>query len=137
MAWMAFWCRRWAPRHKSPRTTATLIRVRSEYNGRRGLSWTGGNGLTAIDRQFNHTGRGALSSSPAAGIDIEAEDGVVRNGLFINCEVINNVGPGMGRIGDSADITFQRCTFIGPLTIRCGTQAASAFSGLHHCPANW
>jgi hypothetical protein len=78
------------------------------------LSWTGGNGLTAIDCQFNHTGRGALSSSPAAGIDIEAEDGVVRNGLFINCEVINNVGPGMGAdSGDSADITFQRCTFIG------------------------
>lgn len=99
---------------QSPRTPATLIRVRSEYNGRQGLSWTGGNGLTAIDCQFNHTSRGALSSSPAAGIDIEAEDGVVRNGLFINCEVINNVGPGMGAdSGDSADITFQRCTFIG------------------------
>lgn len=43
---------------QSPRTPATLIRVRSEYNGRQGLSWTGGNGLTAIDCQFNHTGRG-------------------------------------------------------------------------------
>ena len=99
---------------ESPRTPATLINVRSEYNARQGLSWCGGNGLTAIDCQFNHTGRGGFFSSPAAGIDIEASEGVVRNGLFINCEIINNVGVGfLADTGDSADITLQRCTLIG------------------------
>lgn len=99
---------------ESARTPATLIRVRSEYNARQGLTWAGGNGLTAMDCQFNHSGRGAFCSSPAAGIDIEAEDGAIRNGLFINCEAINNAGIGMvADTGDSADITFQRCTFIG------------------------
>ena len=98
----------------SPRTPATLLNVRSEYNARQGLSWCGGNGLTAIDCQFNHTGRGAFCSSPAAGVDIEASDGVIRNGQFINCEFINNVGVGfLADTGDSADITLQRCTLIG------------------------
>lgn len=91
----------------------TLINVNSEYNSRQGLSWIGGNGLTAINCKFNHTGR-IFQSSPAAGIDIEAEYGINRNALFINCEVINNVGVGMvADTGDSSDIQFINCKFIG------------------------
>ena len=94
-------------------TPVTLINVRSEYNSRQGLSWVGGIGLTAVNCQFNHTGR-VFHSSPAAGIDIEAEYGVNRNGLFINCEIINNVGVGIGAdMGDSADIQFINCKIIG------------------------
>lgn len=98
----------------SARTPVTLIQVRSEYNGRQGMSWGGGSGLTAINCQFNHTGRGGVGSSPQAGVDIEAERGAIRNGLFINCEMINNVGLAMGSdSGDSADVFFNGCTFLG------------------------
>ncbi len=98
----------------SPRTSATLINVRAEYNARQGLSWVGGNGLTAIGCKFNHTGKGKFGSSPQAGVDIEASAGAFnRNGLFLNCEMINNGGPNMGAdSGDSADISFMNCTFL-------------------------
>lgn len=94
---------------------ATLINVRSEYNARQGLSWVGGNGLTAIGCKFNHTGRAAFGSSPQSGIDIEASGGAfIRNGMFINCEMVNNVGVGMGAdSGSSSDISFIACTFLG------------------------
>lgn len=99
----------------TPRTPATLINVRCEFNARQGFSWVGGGGVTAIGCKFNHTGRAAFGSSPQAGVDIEASGGaLVRNGLFINCEMINNVGLGMGAdSGDSADVSFINCTFLG------------------------
>lgn len=92
-----------------------------EYNARQGLSWVGGNQLTVKNSKFNHTGRGKFSTSPGGGIDIEAEDGPNRNGLFEDCEMINNAGPAMGAAsGNSADCTFKNCTF-------WGTTAASAY----------
>ena len=92
----------------------TLVNLISEYNARQGLSWVGGRGITAINCKFNHTGKSRFSSSPAAGLDIEAESSVCREGLFLNCEFINNVG--LGVVSDSGDggySTFKNCTIWG------------------------
>ncbi len=91
------------------------------YNGRQGLSWIGGNSLTAIGCKFSYTGRavndslgGPLFSAPGAGIDFEAEASVVRNGVFINCEIFDNAGPGLlAEAGDVRDIRFTNCVTIG------------------------
>ncbi len=102
----------------SPPHPYLLKRVTCEYNGRQGLSWVGGNSLTVIDSKFNNTGRnGIISSAPGAGVDVEAESSVNRNGSFINCEMVNNIGPGMvADSGDSKAITFTNCTFWGTTT---------------------
>jgi hypothetical protein len=98
----------------SPATPMLLDGVISECNARQGLSWVGGIGLTVRNSRFNHTGRARFSSAPGAGVDIEAEDSVNRNGLFENCEFINNTGPGLvADSGDSANITVRDSTFWG------------------------
>lgn len=98
----------------SPQFPQTLINVVSEYNARQGLSWVGGTQLTAINCKFNHTGKSTFSSAPSAGVDIEAEASVCRNGLFINCEMQNNSSNGIvADSGDSADVVFLRCKFVG------------------------
>lgn len=82
----------------SPPTPMTLINVRSEYNGRQGLSWVHGIGLTAINCTFSHTGYAvnvgtgqAVASHPMAGVDIEPYNtGVARRGIFINCRIEHN-----------------------------------------------
>ena len=85
-----------------------------EYNSRQGFSWVGGNDLYVKNCKFNHSGRSKFSSSPAGGLDIEAESGPIRNGVFDSCEFIDNVGLGMGAdSGDSGDCTFKNCTFWG------------------------
>lgn len=86
------------------------------YNGRQGISWTGGNGLYISNSEFSLTGKGNISSSPGAGIDIEPEIGICQNGLFENCKFENNVGPGL--ISDFStiytdNITFNKCYFGG------------------------
>jgi hypothetical protein len=89
--------------------------VVSEYNGRQGLSLVGGTGYDFSNCQFNHTGRSALVSAPAAGVDIEAEgDKTVRDVTFGDCKFVNNVGCGMvAEMGPSREATFARCTFVG------------------------
>jgi hypothetical protein len=90
----------------------TLSNIKCQYNGRNGLSWVGGIGLTVIDSLFNYQGAGAVTSAPASGIDIEAESAVCRDGVFINCQMGGNIGPGMSAAsGDSADMTFIGCSF--------------------------
>ncbi|MEO8762636.1 MAG: right-handed parallel beta-helix repeat-containing protein [Ginsengibacter sp.] len=85
-----------------------------EYNSRQGLSWVGGNQLYVKNCKFNHTGKGKFSSPPGAGVDIEAEVGLVRNGYFENCEFIDNTGNGMvADSGNSGDCFFTGCTFWG------------------------
>lgn len=104
-----------------PSRPKMLINVISEYNARQGLSWVGGIGLTAINCKFNRSGRAInvgtglpLVSAPAAGIDIEAEQAVNRNGVFINCEAINNNNTALvADSGDSADMQFIGCKFGG------------------------
>ncbi|TXC74257.1 hypothetical protein FSZ31_06015 [Sphingorhabdus soli] len=102
-----------AVRSNGARTT--LDNVRSEYNGRQGLSIVGGRGFTIRSSQFNHTGKGGIASAPGSGIDIEAEGGKrVRDLVFDKCEVANNTGAGLvADSGDSEDARFTRCSFIG------------------------
>lgn len=98
----------------SPRYPVTLTDVTSDRNGRQGLSWVGGTALTATRCKFTRTGRGKSSSPPAAGVDIEAEGSVCRNGRFVACEFSDNAGAQMvADSGDSADVQFAGCTFIG------------------------
>jgi hypothetical protein len=98
----------------SPLAPHVMVNIRSEFNGRQGLSWVGGNSLLAVKCAFNHTGRAGLSSSPAAGLDIEAEVSICRNGLFRDCEFIDNNGLGMvADSGDGGYTRFENCTFWG------------------------
>ncbi|WP_162448367.1 right-handed parallel beta-helix repeat-containing protein [Phytoactinopolyspora mesophila] len=109
----------------SPATPHTLSNVVSEYNGRQGLSWTGGRGLTCVNCSFNHTGRGAIRSAPAAGVDIEPESSVTLDGLFIGCDMINNAGWGLNaandQFGEGGHSSFEDCTFWGTTTYSCYT----------------
>lgn len=102
-----------------------ILNGRSEYNGRLGISWIGGNGLFVKNCKFNHTGRAAIFSMPGSGIDIEAElgpfnkdgsygPGKIRNGVFEDCEFVNNTIIGMvADSGDTANCIFKRSTFHG------------------------
>lgn len=97
----------WTGLKVSDTPTPHLLRnIRSEYNARQGLSWVGGRGLTVRDSEFNFTQRGALGSAPGAGLDIEAEDSVCRDGLFINCRFIDNAGCAV--VADSGDGGYTR-----------------------------
>jgi hypothetical protein len=94
----------------------TLVDVECDYNGRQGLSWVGGRGLTAINCRFLRTQRSTsgIATSPGAGLDIEAENSVCRDGHFIDCIFADNGGAGMvADTGDSADVLFTRCQFYG------------------------
>ncbi len=69
------------------------------YNGRQGLSVTGVSGLRAVNCSFSHTGRvvvpslgKALFSNPGAGVDLEPENGFVKNVRFDNCRLVDNAG---------------------------------------------
>jgi hypothetical protein len=99
---------------KTPSQKLKIVNCSFTYNGRQGLSWVGGVGLEAINCKFNHTGRGGITSAPAAGVDIEAEVGIVRDGKFLNCEFVDNNGCGfVADSGPSKDVSFTNCTFWG------------------------
>lgn len=99
---------------RSPQYPVTLTDVVCTGNARQGLSWVGGNRLTARRCRFERTGRGRFASAPGAGLDIEAEGSVCRNGHFTDCRFVDNVGCGLvADSGDSADMLFERCTYIG------------------------
>ncbi len=53
--------------------SVSLLNSSFEYNSRQGLSWIGGNSLFVKNCKFSHTGKGAFSSAPSAGVDVEAE----------------------------------------------------------------
>ena len=102
-----------------PATPHTLTDCTFDYNGRQALSWVGGRGIKALRCKFNHTGRvlidgTPLASAPGAGLDIEAEDSVCRDGYFEDCEFIDNFGCGLvADQGDGGYSRFVRCTFWG------------------------
>jgi hypothetical protein len=91
-----------------------VIHLASRYNGRQGLSITGGRGYDFADCEFSHTGRSAVTSPPGAGVDIEAERPPIRDLSFTRCKFIDNVGAGLvADSGDSADARFSECLFVG------------------------
>ncbi|HYO79545.1 MAG TPA: glycosyl hydrolase family 28-related protein, partial [Thermoanaerobaculia bacterium] len=104
-----------------PDTPVLLERVRSEYNSRLDLAWTGGNGLTAIDSTFAFGGsNGFITTGPASNLDIEVEfaESLAR-GRFINCHFIHvqptpalyNGWNVVAVTGASSDVVFEGCTF--------------------------
>lgn len=103
-------------------TEHLLEHVVTEYNGRQGLSWTGGIGLTARYCRFNHTGQGRIRSEPASGVDIEPNaPAFCRNGLFSHCEFKHNYRNGLvseHASGDAGYTTCHFCTFWGGATER-------------------
>lgn len=124
-----------------PPTDYTLTNVITEYNGRQGLSWTGGRGLTATGCKFRFTGRAinrgggvddglALSSKPGAGVDMEPEGGsICFDGQFTDCEFYDNAGPGvvtaskLSPVSDIGDMTFDNCRMWGGTTWAIDTNA--------------
>jgi hypothetical protein len=99
----------------SPAVPMRVENVRSEYNGRQGISITGGKGIVLADCKLNHTGRnGRITSNPGAGLDIEAEMSLIRDVTVLRCEFKNNYGPGMvADTGDSKLVRFEDCSFAG------------------------
>lgn len=99
----------------SDRTASTVVSsVRSEYNGRQGCSLTGGRNYYFKSCRFVRTGKSVLHSGPGAGVDLEAEGRPIRNVRFTGCEFSDNMGVGLvADSGDSADIAFAGCTFVG------------------------
>jgi hypothetical protein len=97
------------------RSGATLVTdVTCEYNGRQGCSVTGGRNFIFQHCKFRHTGRAGIHSNPGAGVDIEAEKSPIRNVAFHDCEFVDNAGFGLvAASGDSADLRFDRCKFVG------------------------
>ncbi|MDO9373189.1 MAG: right-handed parallel beta-helix repeat-containing protein [Ferruginibacter sp.] len=106
-------------KHTDPIYPHTIRNVRARYNGRQGISWVGGNHLSVTGSEFSSTGKAInngkfVVSKPCAGIDIEIEDAIIKNGLFENCYVFDNTGPGLSSIGhDTYNINFKRDAFIG------------------------
>lgn len=92
-----------------------ITRYRARNNGRQGFSLTGGLGATFTDCEFARTGRTRYRTEPAAGIDIEAEQGrIIRDAIFVRCTVSDNAGAGfLGSVNDAERITCRDCTFVG------------------------
>ena len=99
---------------RSPRYPVTMTDVTCDRNARQGMSWVGGTQLTATRCAFTRTGRGRFASPPTAGLDIEAEGSVCRNGRFVDCRFVDNGGVGMvADSGDAAEMVFEGCEFVG------------------------
>ncbi|MEG8052030.1 hypothetical protein QP178_20005 [Sphingomonas aurantiaca] len=96
-------------------STRTITDVISDRNGRQGCSLIGGSGYRFSRCSFTRTGRGKIRSAPGAGFDIEAEGGKrIRDIGFDQCRFADNLGCGMvADSGDSADVRFTQCTFVG------------------------
>ncbi|MCE7041276.1 right-handed parallel beta-helix repeat-containing protein [Dyadobacter sp. CY312] len=92
----------------------TLSKVRSEYNGRQGLSFTVGSNLKVINSSFKYTGMGGIRISPCANVDIENHDNTgapLANSIFENCIISSNQG-GSGSVniaGKVDNIHFKNC----------------------------
>lgn len=95
-----------------------LVNVRSLYNGRQGLSLTGGKSVTIENSDFSMTGQRTnaglgtkLQSTPGAGIDIEAEGTLVRDVTIMSSRFLGNWRRGVvASSGYSKGVTFKNCT---------------------------
>lgn len=95
-----------------------LVNVRSFYNGRQGLSLTGGKSVTIDNCDFSMTGQRVniglgtkLQSTPGCGIDVEAEGTLVRDVTVISSRFLGNWRRGViASSGYSKGVTFENCT---------------------------
>lgn len=81
--------------------------IEISHSGRNGISWCGGNNLEFTNCNISFTGYGSVKSAPLAGIDIEPEGSVCKNGKFINCKFINNFNSGL--ISDRGETVVKDC----------------------------
>ncbi len=96
---------------------ARIENVRSAFNARQGCSFIRGSDFVFVNCRFTDTGRAGLASAPGAGFDIEAEGRKIRRLRFVRCEFARNEGVGMvADSGDSADVAFDSCSFLGDRT---------------------
>lgn len=97
------------------RTTSTIMSdARCDFNGRQACSITGGRNYTFERCRFLNTSKAGFRSSPASGVDIEAEAKTIRNVTFSQCEFANNWGFGIvAGTGDSEGLSFDQCKIIG------------------------
>lgn len=98
-----------------PGVARTVVDVWADRNGRQGCSFVGGRGYRFARCRFTRTGRDKVKSAPGAGVDVEAEAGKhIRDLAFTDCRFEDNYGCGMvADTGDSEDVRFAGCTFIG------------------------
>jgi hypothetical protein len=103
------------PREPTPGVVRRFVNLKADSNGRQGMSIVGGRDYRIERSSFTRTGRGAVKSAPGAGVDIEAQrKKQVRNLAFVDCKFMDNRGCGMvADSGDSADVSFSGCTFVG------------------------
>lgn len=108
------------PNEKTPVKRVFLINSVFDGNVRQGMSWVGGNHLVATNCQFINTGKTInsftkkpVASAPSAGVDMEAEFGLIRNGVFKDCIIDNNDGVGFLTVGDVANIRYEGGKIIG------------------------
>jgi hypothetical protein len=103
------------PREPTPGVPRRFVSLKADANGRQGMSIVGGRDYRIERSNFTRTGRGAVVSAPGAGVDIEAErKKSIRNLSFVGCRFVDNRGCAMvADSGDSADVSFTDCTFVG------------------------
>jgi hypothetical protein len=84
-----------------------------DYNGRQGLTLSGGKNIKFINCTFSNSGQGAIASSPGAGVDIEPSGGnFAQNISFDNCSFENNIHNGIVSDGnDAKKIIIDHCEF--------------------------
>lgn len=108
------------PSEKAPVKRIFLLNSTFDGNTRQGFSWIGGNHLVATNCRFVNTGKTVnaqtkkpVISAPGAGVDMEAELGLIRNGVFKDCIIDNNGGAGLLSVGDVAGIIYDGGKIIG------------------------
>jgi hypothetical protein len=114
----------------APDDSISISNSALNYNGRNGISWTGGVGLKVTNTTCNKNGSSGLPvrTAPGAGIDIEPEEyqdcpnsGSLYNscqkGVFTKCEFLENLGNGVaitdGKNAASGKQTFNYCDMGG------------------------
>ncbi|HUC83266.1 MAG TPA: right-handed parallel beta-helix repeat-containing protein [Flavisolibacter sp.] len=108
------------PNEKAAVKRIFLLNSTFDGNTRQGFSWIGGNHLVATNCKFINTGKTVnaqtkkpVISAPSAGVDMEAELGLIRNGVFTNCTIDNNGGAGFLSVGDVGNIRYEGGKIIG------------------------
>jgi hypothetical protein len=99
----------------TPGVERHFVNIKADMNGRQGLSIVGGQDYRIERSSFTRTGRGKVKSAPGAGVDIEPHHKKqARNLVFVDCKFMDNRGCGLvADSGDSADVSFAGCTFVG------------------------